>query len=158
MQWNPRTAECELYIDVVCPEDIGIASDDINMLLTGRKTISSSLNLDSEDVKTAFCALLDSQGEQFVRDNQRVPANSILGFLTVVGLILFIFACIVLVMAFFGTLGTWRFFIRSLNPINSIDRNTQLAALGTIAANEVIERRQDKADERRAALMQGQQI
>lgn len=157
MKWNSRTAECELYIDLVCPEEIGTASEDITMLLTGRKTISSNLKLDKTEVETAFCALLDSQGMQLVKDNQIVPANWILGFLTTGGLILFIFACLILVMAFFGTLGTCRFFIRSLNPMNSMDRNTQLAALGTIAANEMVERRQEKDDERRAALMQGQQ-
>jgi len=164
-QWNTRTMECQIYLDVSCV-DVAKTSvpntEKLEEIKTGNFNKEAAGSNDAaaiDEYRIAFCFLLEGEAEEYLKNKVDESDFYILGLS---------------VGAFFAALcggicgacccckccASVREKIRRLDPrvrFAEMDQTTQMAALGTIAAGEYLEQKGERDDEYRAAQIQNAQ-
>jgi len=163
MRWNTGRMQCELYLGVDCTGEAKVDLADYKAekeMLLGRKLVLSSTAVDLARVKTVYCNLLEGHSMQYIKNRRGGKSESdILGYMNAVGLIFFIAGCAFGFMWLLMIYGMIRALIQSCDPrnaLNEMSTRDKIAALGTLAGQEMMERQQEGEDNRRTALMQGQ--
>jgi len=160
-EWNPRTMECQVFLDVDCQSFSAKDSPnkDIMDFLNSTKVDQSKVDnkWTKDDIKKAFCFLLEEEAEEYLANQVDESDFYILGlsigafFATCIGSICGACCCC-------QCCASVREKIRNLDPryrMRNMDQNTQMAALAAIGASEMLDKRDDQNDEFKAAQLQG---
>jgi len=167
-QWNKKTMECQVFLDVSCvkygPSDVEGPNKEIIEVLKERpgsavRDAQAKKNYSKEDIHKAFCYLLESEAEEYMKNTVDESDFYILGlsvgafFATCLGAICAACCCC-------KCCADCRQKIRELDPryrFSQMDQTAQMAALGTIAASEALDKKEEQDDEYKAAQIQMQQ-
>jgi len=129
----------------------------LTMILNGRRVLAEGETVSPAEVKQAFCIVLDDQVEDYNSHLVGAFALTIWG----IGAGSFFAICcgsICAACCCCKCCESIKAKIRAMDPrthIRNMDQNTQLAALGAVAANEYMEGKNDRADQERIQAMQG---
>lgn len=159
MKFDTNNMECRIYLkhaDCSVERRDGFTNKfNVTELLKGEKTLEPGQVLDEATVRQAFCILLDDQVEAYT--SHIVGAFGILGlsagafFAVCCGSICAACCCC-------KCCESIRAKIRALDPrthVRNMAPETQLAAIGAVAANEYMENKNERNDQARIAAMQG---
>jgi len=159
MKFDTTNMECRLYLaqaDCSVERRDGFTNEhNVTELLKGEMQLQPGQTLDEALVRQAFCILLDDQVEAYT--SHIVGAFGILGlsagafFAVCCGSICAACCCC-------KCCEKVRAKIRALDPrthVRNMAPETQLAAIGAVAANEYMENKNDSNDQARIAAMQG---
>jgi len=153
--WNTRTMECQVYLDVDCTDvkDQTPNQDAIKQLRAkGENAVVSP-----EEARIAFCFLLEEEAALYILQQVDETDFYIFGlslgafFAVCCGSICGACCCC-------KCCADVREKIRNLDPrrrLANMDQTTQMAALGTLAAGEYLDRQEERDDELKAAQLQG---
>jgi len=160
MKFDRKNMECRVYIGADCSRVVKAGFTNPNHLtevLNGQESAPEGVTFKKEDVLQGFCLLLEEQVDDY---NAHLVGDfewSILGM----GAGAFFAICcgsICAACCCCKCCESTRAKIRAMDPRNHI-RNmapeTQMAALGAVAANEFMENRNEKNDAARMQAMQG---
>lgn len=166
MKWNEDRMQCELYLSADCTgvEEVDMTTSDnkeVEERIKGRSI--STTSVDKEKARIVYCNMLEVHSKKHVismRGGREEP--TILGTFNTIGIILFGVACAFGFLWLIMISNMIRYFIRSMDPRNVMMDNMttqeKMAAMAAVAGQEMVERQGEVRDERRAALMQGQNI
>jgi len=163
MRWNTGRMQCEIYFGVNCMEetevDLGKYKAEKEMLL-GQALVLSSSKVDVGRIKTVYCNLLEGHSNEYIKNRRGGKSEpDILGYMDPVGLIFFVPGCAFGFMWLLMLYGLIRTLIQSCDPRNALNymsTGDKIIALGAVANQEMFDRQEEGSDNRRAALMQGQ--
>lgn len=168
MKWNDDRMQCELFLSEDCTDvaEADMASSgnkEVEEMILGRKLVLSSTSVDKEKARTVYCNLLEVHSKAHVKEMRGGREEpTILGVFNTIGVIFFGVACAFGFLWILMIYGMIRYFFRSLDPRNvmmdNLTTGEKIAALGAVAGQEMVERQGEVRDERRAALMQGQNV
>eukprot|EP00092_Neocalanus_flemingeri_P006790 GFUD01007333.1.p1 GENE.GFUD01007333.1~~GFUD01007333.1.p1 ORF type:complete len:388 (+),score=83.00 GFUD01007333.1:150-1313(+) len=165
MRWNVDRMQCEVYLGVDCSDvsevDMTSGSDykKEKDFILGHQLFLPSTELDEYRVKTAYCNILEQHSKQHIKQKRGGREEN--SMFAVPGVIFFGAGCAFGFMWLLMIFGICRAFIRSFDPrneLNDMSNQDKIAALAAVAGQEMVERQQEKEDERRVALMQGQGV
>jgi len=166
-QWNKKTMECQVFLDVNCMEygssDIVGPNKELIELLKAKPSLLAkkvgSKTYEKADLKKSFCYLLEAEAEDYLANQVDESDFYILGLS--VGA--FFAACcgsICAACCCCQCCASCKQKIKELDPryrFSQMDQTAQMAALGAVAAGEALDKRDEQNDEYKAAQIQMQQ-
>lgn len=179
MRFDTKNMECRIYLNVDCTyvKSTPAPDADITKMLKGEKPLepagagvgvgeTNRGQFTKDDVKRAFCILLDSAAVEYSSHIAPPYEFSFLG-LGFGALVAVVCGGICACCCCCKCCNSVRDKIRALDPRNAMRAGagrggmagaaTPMAALGAVAASEYMENKQERADEARVAQMQGMQ-
>jgi len=160
MKFDRDNMECRIYIGADCSRVVKTGYTNPNHLtevLNGQEAAPEGVSFDKKDVLQGFCLLLDGQADDY---NAHLVGDFVWSIWGIGAGAFFAICCgsICAACCCCKCCESTKAKIRAMDPRNHI-RNmapeTQMAALGAVAANEYMESRNEKGDAARMQAMQG---
>jgi len=160
MKFDRHRMECRIHIGADCSRVVKTGFTNPNQLtevLNGQAAAPAGVTYDKQDVLQGFCLLLDGQADDY---NAHLVGDFVWSIWGIGAGAFFAICCgsICAACCCCKCCESTKAKIRAMDPRNHIrnmDRNTQMAALGAVAANEYMDSRNDKNDAARMQAMQG---
>lgn len=160
MEFDMDKMECRIHIGADCSRVVKTGFTNPNHLteiLNGQEATPEGVTFDKKDVLQGFCLLLDGQADDY---NAHLVGDFVWSIWGIGAGAFFAICCgsICAACCCCQCCESTKAKIRAMDPRNHI-RNmapeTQMAALGAVAANEYLENRNEKGDAARMQAMQG---
>jgi len=164
MEFDRVKMECRVHIGADCSRVVASGYTNPNHLtevLNGQESAPAGVTYDQKDVLQGFCLLLEGQVEHYNAHRVNDFTWSILGigagafFAICCGSICAACCCCKCCESTKAKINDMRNKYDPRRRIQGMDRNTQMAALGAVAANEYMDSRNEKGDAARMQAMQG---
>lgn len=157
MRWSQASLQCELYLDTDCRQetDLKVETGLRDHLLS--KTPHSPPPLQEGEIKSLYCNVLEEIWREHVEEVRGWIHPKHLNYFTTGGIVALIAGIIFFSFDLLMITNYVKLYIRSFDPVfqmQTMSRAEKFMVLGSLAASEAAELREEARDEARTAMMQ----